>query len=338
MKVRQTMTNQRRRALLPVLFPSLFTVGALLFTSTLFAQETANPASDGEVVTARSAQRLDKSFRGQVKRATRSLMSALNKELKEQGLPFTTLAVLPFKALDDGARSAKVSAALAELFSTQLSSKGKVISVERGRIEGVIGELGRATKGEVSPKGAAQAGKLLGARYVLLGSITTLGSTLQVTTRLVASETGEVIKGETLRAPRTDFVSFSRDVVVTKSKMGAAFRSMLIPGWGQLYNGDKWTGYSTLFAAAGALGTAALYGYLGSEAQAKYQQNLPSTVGERKIANASYARARVALWSYALIWSASVANAYISGHNDSQVDIKAWGDLESAGVILSGQF
>jgi len=285
-----------------------------------------------------SAEQGSASFKGQVKRASSSFMAALDQELKGEGLPFATLAVLPFKALDSGAKSAGVSAALAELFSTQLSSQGRVVSVERSRIDGVIGELSRASEGEVSAKGAAQAGKLLGARYVLLGSVTTMGATLQVTARLVASETGEVIKGETMRAPRQDFVAFSRDVVVTKSKIGAALRSLLVPGWGQLYNGDQLAGYSALLAGFGALGTAAFYGYLGSEAQASYQQDTPSTVNQRAVANRSYLRARVALWSYALIWSASVANAYVSGQNDSQVDIKAWGDLEGGGLVLEGTF
>lgn len=332
------MVNQRS----VLKWASRLSYGFYLSFVVFYSHVTISYAQDQKVkevkVKPEAKPHLDQSFKGQVKQASQSLMETLNQEIKEQDLSFATLAVLPFKALDTGAKHAEVSAALAELFSTQLSSKGRIISVERGRMEGVVEELGRASKGEVSAKGAAQAGKLLGARYVLLGSVTTMGSTLQVTVRLVASETGEVIKGETMRAPRVDFVSFSRDVVVTKSKIGAAIRSLLVPGWGQLYNGDQWMGYSTLLAGLSALGTAAFYGYIGSDAQAKYQKDLPSTVGQRKIANASYVKARIALWSYAFIWTASIANAYISGQNHRQVDLNAWGDLEHIGLVLSGTF
>ena len=274
----------------------------------------------------------------QISAASTRLVAALNKEIKTAELPFATLAVLPFKALDKGATRADVDAALTELFSNQLSSRDKVIGVERARIQGVIGELKKAQSQDFSAKGAAQAGKLLGARYVLVGSITTMGSTLQVTTRLVISETGEVLKGEVLRAPRQEFISFQRDVVIPRSKTSAAIRSMLVPGWGQLYNGHKLTAYTTLLAGFSALGTAAAYGFLGSKAESKYQKNRANTVSQREIANDHYLKARIALWSYAAIWSYAIMDAYISGQNNPKIDLSGWSDLESAGVVLSGQF
>ena len=157
-----------------------------------------------------------------------------------------------------------MSAALAELFSNNLTSQEQSVSVERSRIEGVIVELNRAKKGELSPKGAAQAGKLLGARHVLVGSVTTIRSEQQVTARLVVSETGEILKAATLASPQNEFVTCRRDVVVTKSKIGAAIRSTILPGWGQLYIGNKTSGYTTLIAAVGALGSAAAYGFFGT--------------------------------------------------------------------------
>lgn len=280
----------------------------------------------------------NKGLRQKVKIASKSLAKALVAEIGSEGLEFTTLAVLPFKALDKKAEDLGVSAALAELFSNQLSSIDQVVSVERSRIEGVIKELNRAKKGELSPKGAAQAGKLLGARHVLVGSVTTMGAELQVTARLVVSETGEIVKAETMTAAQKQFVTFKRDVVVTKSKIGAAIRSTLVPGWGQLYNGEKYSGYTTLIAAMGALGTAAAYGYLGTMSEAKYQENKASTVSEREIANGHYAKARIAIVSYAAIMGYAIVDAYVSAKSDPTIDLKGWGDLESVGLVLSGTF
>ena len=290
------------------------------------------------VTFAKKAKSPNKGLRDQVKSASQSLSTALLKEVKSEGLGFSTLAVLPFKALDKKAKELEVSAALAELFSNNLTSQEQIVSVERSRIEGVIGELNRAKKGELSPKGAAQAGKLLGARHVLVGSVTTIGSELQVTARLVVSETGEILKAATLTSPQNEFVTFRRDVVVTKSKIGAAIRSTILPGWGQLYNGNKTSGYTTLIAAVGALGTAAAYGFLGTQAEARYNENTADTVGDRELANSHYATARVALISYAAIWSYAIVDAYVSAKSDPTIDLKGWSDLKSVGAVISGTF
>ena len=322
---------------------SLLTI--LLMVKPIGATPKDSSKSQAPAVKAKSVKVSKKETKSALKRldqrvmkASKKLFNALNKELKIEGVSFTTLAVLPFKSLDNGAKDADVDAALAELFSTRMSSRDQIIAVERSRINSVISELKRANTGQLSPKGAAQAGKLLGARYVLVGSITTMGQALQVTTRLVASETGEVISGEIVRAPRKEFVKFQQEVVIPKSKIGAAIRSFLIPGWGQLYNDAKLTGYSTIIAGLSTVGTAALYGYLGTMAEAEYQENKADTVGRRTDANRYYRNARIALWSYAAIWSFAIFDAYVSGTSNSKIDLNAWSDLESTGLIFSGTF
>jgi hypothetical protein len=45
--------------------------------------------------------------------------------------------------------------------------------------------------------------------------------------------------------------------LVTKTRFKAAFRSLLIPGWGQMYNGQKWRG--ALYTGSAVLSLAALF-------------------------------------------------------------------------------
>ena len=295
----------------------------LLSTSTSFAKKKKRQSRKG----------LD----SQVAKATKSIGTALQVQAGDKGL-MTTVAVLPFKALDKKAKRLDLTSALAELFSNKLSTEPGVISVERGRIEGVIKELKRAKRGELDPKGAAQAGKLIGAQHVLLGSLTTLGSELQISARVVASETGVIVKAVTLKAPRTDFVAFHKDVVVTKSRSGAIFRSVLLPGWGQLYNGDTQKGWMTLTLALGALGTAGAYGFLGTQAESKYQENSVDTVSERAVANGHYQKARIALMSAGAFWVYAVVDAFIMGKSYSEIDLKGWGSPEGGGLVFSREF
>ena len=55
-------------------------------------------------------------------------------------------------------------------------------------------------------------------------------------------------------APQDLFVRLSR-----KSRLGAASRSLLIPGWGQRYNGAQGRGWFYTIAEVGALGTALVF-------------------------------------------------------------------------------
>jgi len=91
------------------------------------------------------------------------------------------IAILDFPMAHDGwachgwaGSGARMSDVLRELFTTEISekSRGKLRLVERARLAEVRGELKLQQSGEVDPGTIQQAGKLLGARYVLTGKIT----------------------------------------------------------------------------------------------------------------------------------------------------------------------
>ncbi len=221
------------------------------------------------------------------------LTGQLYKGLADGGETFNAIAVLHLEALDKRAKKAEIAPAITEALSHRMTGLPGIVLVERGQIKRVIGEIKRVIKGELSPETGAKAGRLLGASYVVLGGVSTIGGTFQVTTRLVRSETGEIIGAGTVSIPRAEFVAFRRDVVVVKSKRGALFRSMLIPGWGQLYNGDLVKGTSTLAVAIGLAGAATTMGILGDSAGSDYLSNQEGVVGQREVANQRYMTANI---------------------------------------------
>jgi len=106
------------------------------------------------------------------------------------------------------------AAGISDFFARLLFKADDIMLVERERIEDIASELRLGMSGLVDPKTAAQVGKLVGAEYMLLGSITNLGHAhsggtiplpwLAVTTneekvkaeldvRVVKVETGEVV-------------------------------------------------------------------------------------------------------------------------------------------------
>jgi len=86
---------------------------------------------------------------------------------------------------------------LASILITRFARTESVRVVERGRLQDVLAEIELGGSGAIDPDTAAQAGKLLGADYVVLGSIFTVKlPSIAVSVRIVAVESGQVVVAE----------------------------------------------------------------------------------------------------------------------------------------------
>lgn len=100
------------------------------------------------------------------------------------------VAVLPFKNLNDDASADYLRRGIAETIASDLRAGGKVTVVERESLDGAIREIGRAIAEEDA---AIRAGKLVGAKVVVVGSFQQAGNKLRVNARFVEVETGVVL-------------------------------------------------------------------------------------------------------------------------------------------------
>lgn len=258
------------------------------------------------------------------------LISAGLRKSDPQGLP--RVAVLTLEALDDDSKTHRLGRVAAELIASRLTRTPGLLQVERSRIAAVIDELDRSKAGALNPKSAASAGKLLGASAVVVGSVAAAGSDFVITARAVDTRTGRVITAADNVFPRAGLVALSEDMVEIKSKGGAAARSAVLPGWGQMYNGHTGRGlvYGALFGltAAGAITS----GVLGSQAESDYSENRPDTVGRRADANTHFQRANVLLVGLGAVWAVSVADAWITGTDHTVVQV---GSTPAGGAALT---
>ena len=111
------------------------------------------------------------------------------------------VAVFPFEdggwtgmTADD--RSA-MSVGLQQILLNELSQNANLRIVERNILRQILEEQDQGTSGRVDAATAARIGKVVGARYVVLGTFTDLaGSQPTVTGRIVSVETSEVLKAE----------------------------------------------------------------------------------------------------------------------------------------------
>ena len=111
----------------------------------------------------------------------------------------------------------RMSSVLRELFTTEISerSHGKLRLVERARLAELRQELKFQQSGEVDPASVQQAGKLLGARYVLTGKITRFACKISDTSSgwgigaLVGKVTGSGLAGAVAGSAHLKHVNFS---------------------------------------------------------------------------------------------------------------------------------
>lgn len=85
------------------------------------------------------------------------------------------IAVLEFahKALE--ARWTNAGEAAQDMFITELVKSGKFTVIDRERLDALMREKNLSLAGDIDPRTAVQAGKLLGVEYILFGSVTEFG-------------------------------------------------------------------------------------------------------------------------------------------------------------------
>ncbi|MFL5351580.1 CsgG/HfaB family protein [Archangium sp.] len=105
-----------------------------------------------------------------------------------------TVAVLYFDYDGINAEMALLKKGLAQMLISDLSAHDSVRLVERSRLQQVMDELRLSQSNKFTPDSASRIGKLLGARYLVMGGYFDVMNTLRVDARIVETETGRIIR------------------------------------------------------------------------------------------------------------------------------------------------
>lgn len=91
---------------------------------------------------------------------------------------------------------------LQQILITELARNGSMRVVERSRLNDLIQEQDLGASGRVDPNTAAQIGKLVGAKFMVLGGFVDLFGDFRIDARIVDVETGELVKTDNVTAKR----------------------------------------------------------------------------------------------------------------------------------------
>jgi len=132
------------------------------------------------------------------------------------------IAVLPF---DNGGSYGQgkedfdaLQKGIAGMLISELAQNPSARVVEREDIQKLLEEQNLAAAGRVDPQSAAKIAKLVGARYVVLGSFIDFYGDFRVDVRLVNVETSEIVKVESNRAQRDHLYDIIKNVATQLMK------------------------------------------------------------------------------------------------------------------------
>ncbi len=132
------------------------------------------------------------------------------------------IAVFPFNNGGSYGQNKEDFAALergiAGMMISELSKNAGARLVERQEIQRLVDEQNLGTAGRVDAQTAAKIGKIVGARYVVLGSFIDFYGDFRVDIRLVNSETSEIVQTEQDRMQRDHLYDLIRNVAARLMK------------------------------------------------------------------------------------------------------------------------
>jgi TolB-like protein len=107
---------------------------------------------------------------------------------------------------------------IAGMMISELSANPAARVVERQEIQRLLDEQNLGAQNRIDPQTAARIGKLVGARYTVLGTFIDFYGDFRVDVRLVNTETGEIIKTESERMQRDHLFDIIRNVAARLMK------------------------------------------------------------------------------------------------------------------------
>jgi TolB-like protein len=101
---------------------------------------------------------------------------------------------------------------IAGMMISELAQNPAARVVERQEIQRLVDEQNLGAQGRVEGNTAAKIGKLVGARYMVMGTFVDFYGDFRVDVRLINTETGEVVKTESERMQRDHLYDIIRNV------------------------------------------------------------------------------------------------------------------------------
>ncbi len=255
--------------------------------------------------------------------AVKTLARDLESSILSNSPSGAVVAIVKFINLGPQAINRKMGEIVTALLTQEFAKSKRIKLVERENLDKLLSELKLSLLGVTNPKLASQVGKMLNAQYMIVGAVADVGNQFIINARVVNVATSRIVKAVKVRLMKDDVVALSSKYIVVKTKSGALFRSLLIPGWGQIYSGHVVKGAFFTTVTLGLMAGALVSHYLGYNVyyEKKYKNSTntsDATYYYDKAVSTLKLRDRLLL-AGAVVWVINAVDAYISGVNAKEV-------------------
>ena len=222
----------------------------------------------------------------------------------------SVIAVNDFQNLGQEASDLHIGETVGELLSRAFMASPRVTVAERKNLANLLNEMSLVEAGVVSDDGAVEAGRALGAEYMVLGSVARLGSYFSVNGRVVNTSTAKVVAAGYVEIDANYLIVTSSDLFTPrKNQLLAAFMS-LVPGGGQLFNGKPGKALFYLASVGGSLIASRI---LYDDSKFWYDRYLArgrKSVEAYEVAELSFDNSQIWLAAAAGIWAWNMLDAF----------------------------
>jgi TolB-like protein len=237
---------------------------------------------------------------------------------------YAQVAVLTFQETGKLTKDKELGTLVAAELMTYLHKEHGLYIVERDKLDKVIKELQVQQSGLVDDNTASKIGKMVAAQALILGTVSEAGASFIVNARVVSVETAKVMVADNVSFPASGMVSLSKNAVELKSKWGAVYRSLVVPGWGQIYNNQEIKGGIYLGVTVAFFTTAIVFEVEGNQLVDDYKKATdPNAIKNiKKNIEDKYQIRNIAIYCGIAMWAINIIDAAVFGYDASKAIAK----------------
>ena len=229
---------------------------------------------------------------------------------------YERFAVLPFEEVGEQTKLKQLGLLVSSELTTLLRRDHGLMLVERSQLSKVIEELALGQTGLVETDKQAEVGRLVGAQGLIIGTVSEVGDHYIVSARVVSASDGRIQYADQVELPAADLIALSSEAVVLRTRAGAIYRSLLLPGWGQLYNRQPVK--SALFVGGEVLaaGLATIFHLRGSSQEGSYDDMESGNFNEQRLdAESNYQWRNAMIWTAVGLHAVNLVDAWLNGRS-----------------------
>jgi TolB-like protein len=262
---------------------------------------------------------------------------------------YRRLAVLQFTEAGPEAKRRELGTVVSAELATNLRRDHGLLLVEREKMGAVLAEAKLGAMGLTDVKDASKIGQLADAQALVVGQVSDAGGKFLLSARILSADGGETLAAASESVPAATLVALSSESVVLRSRKDALFRSMVLPGFGQLYNRQPVKAGFFIGAELLLIGGAVSLQLAGAQKEDDYDAYEPAPGTDptdaaaeakalREDAESLYQMRNYAIGAAAVVWIINAADAYFSGVDGDKLVVAPTVTADGYGLALAGRF